>query len=172
MLLELLLKSLYFFLPAYLANMTPNLVRKIPFLGKPIWEAKLGSHKTWRGLVAGTLMGGIVFLLQQVAYAYGFTSIALIDYTGFSPLFGFFMGFGALFGDIIKSYYKRKVQIAPGQSWIPWDQLDFIFGGIIIGWLFYVPSIEVVVVLLIVSPFLHLAANYVGYLLHINPNRW
>ena len=171
MIWDLLLQSIYFFLPAYLANMTPNLVKDIPFLHKPIWEAKLGSHKTWRGLLAGTIVGGIAFWLQQLAYNSGFTSLAIIDYHGFSTLFGFLLGFGALAGDSVKSYYKRKANIAPGRPWIPWDQLDFVIGGIIASWLVYVPSVEIVVVLLLISPFLHVLANYIGYLLHINSHK-
>src|SRR3989338_9781808 len=152
----LIAKALYFFLHAYLANMTPILVKKIPFLGKPIWENRLGNHKTWRGLVFGTLAGMLIFWLQKIAYVNGFQKLALIDYIGFSVLFGFLLGFGALLGDAVKSYYKRKAELAPGKPWIPFDQLDFVFGAIILGFLMYVPPVEIVLTLLIVSPLLQI----------------
>jgi len=167
----LLLKGLYFFLPAYLANMAPVLFKWLPILNKPIHEQKLGSHKTWRGLLIGTLVGTGVFALQKYAYSLGFTSWALIDYSGFSVLLGTFLGFGALLGDAFKSYYKRKVGIAPGRPWIPWDQIDFVVGGLLLGMFFYVPPASVALLLLIVSPLLHLLINYVGYLLRINKNK-
>ena len=166
------LHCLYFFLPAYIANMMPVFVKKIPLFDFPIWESKLGSHKTWRGLFFGTLGSGLVFWVQQVLYKHGFQSLALIDYSDFTVLFGFLLGLGALLGDLVKSYYKRKADIAPGQPWIPFDQIDFVIGALVVGFLVYVPPIEVVLVLLVVSPVLHLLVNYIGYLLGINKKKW
>lgn len=163
----LIIKSLYFFLPAYVANMAPVLFKWIPWLNKPVHERLLGTNKTWRGIIVATIMGTIVFALQKCAYAAGFTSWALIDYSGFSILLGALLGFGAIAGDAIESYYKRKQGIPPGQPWIPWDQLDFVFGGIVMGFFFYVPPAEVVLVLVVISPILHIATNYIGYLLGI-----
>src|SRR3989338_1265850 len=160
-----ILKALYFFLPAYVANMMPVFVRRLPFLEKPIWESKLGKNKTWRGLVFGTATGIVVFGLQKLLYQGGFTFLALIDYNDFSLLFGALLGLGAMLGDIVKSYYKRKVGIKPGKSWMPFDQIDFVIGGIVLGFLLYVPTAAVVLILLIVSPLLHLAVNYVGFLI-------
>ena len=80
---ELIIKSAYFFLPAYFANMAPVILKKIPFLNQPVWERKLGKNKTWRGIVVAIVMGTLIFYLQKVAYQNGFTSIALIDYTDF-----------------------------------------------------------------------------------------
>jgi CDP-2,3-bis-(O-geranylgeranyl)-sn-glycerol synthase len=163
----LILQSLYFFLPAYIANMMPALLIKVPYLNKPIWEKKLGKNKTWKGLVAGMIFGGLVFLLQKIAYGQGFTSLAMIDYSDYPILLGALMGLGALVGDSVKSYYKRKEGIPPGKSWIPFDQLDFVFGGIIFSFLVYVPKAEVVLILIIASPILHIATNTIGYLLKI-----
>ena len=172
MLGELILQSLYFFLPAYLANITPTLVKKIPFLAQPLWEKKLGSHKTWRGLVLGTVVGGIIFILQQLAYGSGFTSLAIIDYADFSPLLGFLLGLGALVGDTVKSYYKRKAHVAPGQPWIPWDQSDFVVGGLLGSFVLYVPPADVALVLLVFSPFLHIVTNHLAYWLGIRKEKW
>lgn len=167
----LLLSSLYFFLPAYLANMAPVLFKWIPWLDKPVHEEKLGSHKTWRGIIIATLMGIIVFALQKWAYSYGFTSLALIDYSGFPWYMGALLGFGAIFGDLVKSYYKRQVKIAPGHPWIPWDQLDFVIGGLLFGMFLYVPPAEVALLLIVASPLLHLLVNYMGYLIGVNERK-
>lgn len=165
-------QALYFFLPAYVANMTPVLVRKAPFLNRPIQEKLFGAHKTWRGLVLGTLAGTMVFWLQQIAYRQGFTELAFLDYAHISLAYGLLLSGGALLGDIIKSYYKRKENIPPGKSWIPWDQLDFVVGGIVGASFLYAPPFGMAMVLLIVSPLLHLVVNYLGYLLHLKPNKW
>lgn len=170
--LNLLLQSLYFFLPAYFANMAPVLVKKIPLLKKPIHQRLLGPNKTWRGLLFGTLVGGLVFLLQHYAFNQGFHHFALIDYAGFPVWFGFLQGFGALLGDLIKSFYKRKQKIAPGEPWFPYDQLDFVFGGIILGGLVYFPPAKVVGTLLVVSPVLHVLVNLIGYILKIKESKF
>lgn len=168
----LLLKSLYFFLPAYFANMAPTLFNWIPWGSKSVWEDKLGKNKTWRGLIVGTVVGGVVFILQKLAYTAGFRQIALIDYNGFSLLLGLLLGAGGLLGDMVKSYYKRKEGILPGVSWMPWDQLDFVIGGLVLCLFLYVPAPEVVLVLLIISPVLHIVVNYCGYLLGIQKNKF
>ncbi|MBI4983205.1 CDP-archaeol synthase [Candidatus Woesearchaeota archaeon] len=168
----LLFKSLYFFLPAYFANMSPVLFRWLPLLNKPIHQEKLGAHKTWRGIIVATVIGTLTFALQKYAYTQGFISLALIDYGGFSIFLGTLLGFGAMVGDAFKSYYKRKAGIQPGYPWLPWDQLDFVIGGLLFGMLLYVPSAEVALALLLMSPLLHLMVNYIGYLLKINKSRY
>ncbi len=167
-----ILKSLYFFLPAYLANMTPVLVKRVPFLAQPVWEKFLGPNKTWRGFLFGTLAGGLIFILQRYLYLRGVIDFALIDYAGFGWWFGFLQGFGALLGDAVKSYYKRRSKIAPGKPWLPWDQLDFVFGAIIVGGLVYFPPAYAVLSLLVFSPLLHLLTNYLGYLLRLKNTKW
>ncbi len=172
MVLLLVAKALYFFLPAYIANMAPVLVKKVPFLNRPVHARLLGGHKTWRGLVAAVLAGGVVFWLQKIAYQAGFRSLAVIDYADFSVLLGFLLGAGAIVGDLVKSYYKRKEGIKPGHSWIPFDQLDFVVGGIVGSFFLYVPPARIVLVLLVVSPLLHVLFHYIGYLLKMNDTRW
>ena len=136
----MLLSSLYFFLPAYVANMMPVFVKKINFLNYPVdfnkeWRGIriLGDHKTWRGLFFGTLSGFITFELQRLLYRNGLLSeFAQINYSE-APLFlGVILGFSALFGDLLKSFFKRRWGIRPGKPWVPFDQLDFIITAIIL----------------------------------------
>ena len=158
-----ILQSLYFFLPAYLANMAPVLFQWLPFLNKPVWEAKLGKNKTWRGILVASVTGIFVFWLQKIAYHAGSTSLAMIDYDDFPVLLGFLLGLGAILGDAVKSYYKRKAEIKSGEPWLGFDQLDFVVGGLILSSFYYVPPVEVVVVLFIATPILHIGANHIGY---------
>ena len=165
--LELILSALYFFLPAYFANMAPVFVKKLNFLNDPVHEKLFGKNKTWRGLVVASITGLIVFWLQKVAYMNGFVNLAIIDYADFSIMFGFMLGFGAILGDLVESYYKRKAEIPPGKPWPVFDQLDFVIGGIVGSFFFYVPPAEVVLVLMVASPLLHLIVNRIGYWLGI-----
>lgn len=168
----MILESLYFFLPGFLANMAPILLRWIPFGGKPVHERLFGTHKTWRGLVVAILAGGVVFWLQRWLYSAGFQDWALIDYADFPAWFGFLQGAGVILGDLVKSFYKRRQGIRPGDPWWGWDQLDFVIGGILLGFFVYVPPIETVLVLTVLSPILHLLANNIGYLLKIKKSRF
>ncbi len=170
--IQLLLSSLYFFLPAYFGNMAPVIFQKIKFLEKPIWEAKLGKNKTWRGMVSGTVLGGLVFFIQKILYNTGFTSLAIIDYSDFSILLGLLLGLGAVVGDAVESYYKRKAEIPSGESWPVFDQLDFVIGALVFSWFVYVPNAEVALLILIFSPLLHVLVNQIAYVLEIRDTRW
>lgn len=169
--ITLILKSLYFFLPAYLANMAPFFIKYINKWKKPVSSKYFGKNKTWIGILFAVIVGFVVFLLQQVFYLKAI-NLSLIDYQDFPFYFGAVLGLGAIVGDLIESYYKRQAKIAPGEPWMLWDQLDFVFGGIIASSLFYVPAIEVVVVLLIVSPVLHVLTNFIGYTLGLKKNKF
>jgi len=83
-------------------------------------------------------------------------------------LLGFLLGFGALFGDVVESFFKRQFNVKPGKPFIPFDQIDFLVGA----WLFllfvYVPSWQVIVILLVMGILLHLLSNIIGYLIGVN----
>lgn len=171
MIKELILKSLYFFLPAYFANMAPILLKWIPILNISVNKKLFGENKTWRGLLLGTIVGGLIFWIQKLTYTAGFQKWSLIDYSDFTLLLGFLMGLGALLGDLVKSYYKRKAGINPGCPWVPFDQIDFVLGGLILGFLVYVPPAEIALFIFILSPLLHVIVNYIGYLLKIRDSK-
>jgi len=40
------------------------------------------------------------------------------------------MSGGALIGDLIKSFAKRRLGIQAGSTWVPFDQVDYIAGAI------------------------------------------
>jgi len=143
--------------------------------GKTISGKRIfGDHKTWRGFLAGVLAAIFVAWLQHFFYSIQFfQKISLINYSETQwCLLGFLFGFGALFGDLVKSFLKRMVNIAPGAPWIPFDQLDFVIGALIFAAPVYFPAWPAVAVILIFSPILHIAANNIGYLLRIKNTRW
>jgi|SRR5579871_1469267 len=133
-----LLRALYFFVPAYVANMAPVLVQgHFAALARPMdagWTLGgvrvLGDHKTWRGLLAGIIAGAIVYAAQAALHEHGvLRDLALVDYRVVDPLPGVLLGLGAGLGDAVKSFFKRRVGIPPGAPWIPFDQLDFLVGA-------------------------------------------
>ena len=132
------LRVLWLFVPAYVANMAPVLVQghferfATPIDGGRSFRGRriLGDHKTWRGLLAGIVAGGLVYELQRLLHTSGaLPGLVLIDYVDHPLLPGLLMGLGAGVGDAVKSFFKRRVAIPPGASWPVFDQLDFFFGS-------------------------------------------
>lgn len=169
-----------FFLPAGIANMAPVLASKMPFFrewnypvdGNLTWGGKrlLGDNKTVRGFVVGIFLAilttEIIFQLIPIISKFG--SIFPDNYFIANPFFlGLLLGLGALAGDSVKSFFKRRLNIASGKSWFPFDQLDYII-GIIVFTAFYVPLSPVQYLLLVALGFiLHIATVYIGYLTHL-----
>ncbi|MBS3137162.1 CDP-2,3-bis-(O-geranylgeranyl)-sn-glycerol synthase [Candidatus Woesearchaeota archaeon] len=177
---ELILKSLYLFIPAAVANIMPVLVKKINFLNYPIDFGKeykgkriFGDHKTFRGFFFGILGAMLVVLLQKYLTRYpNFAELTLIDFSKVNAfLCGFLLGFGVLAGDAIKSFFKRRANIAPGKPWIPFDQLDLLFGALIFTSFVYLPPLKVIIFAFIAGPLLHIGFNLLGYYLGIKKNK-
>jgi len=178
--LILILASFYYFLPAYFANGSPVIFQKInplktpvdfnkKFKGKPIF----GHHKTWGGLIIAILVGLLTFYIQTLLYQYSFfQKYSLINYPEYSLWLGFLLGFGAIVGDLIKSFFKRRVNKKPGHSWVPFDQLDFVIGAFLFSFIIYIPPAFTILLIIIVSPFLHILANHLGYYLKIKKSKW
>jgi len=184
MVIEIILKSLWFALPAYLANMTPVIVAKpklFEFLNKPIdfdktWRQKpiLGKGKTWRGLVLGTLVAIAVAAGQSLLYRYEtIQDISIINYNETSfILFGLLAGLGALIGDLIKSFFKRRIGIASGRPWPIADQLDFAIGFMLFTYYLIRPELIIVISVMIITLIAHPLTNIIGYLLKIKKVWW
>jgi CDP-2,3-bis-(O-geranylgeranyl)-sn-glycerol synthase len=183
----LLLKSLYFFFPAYFANMTPTFATHftkesgfLAFLGKPIDFGKeyrgspiLGSHKTWRGVILGTFVGILIAFFQRLLWGFDFfRGISFFNYREINIFFlGFLLSFGALLGDLVTSFFKRRQKIEPGSSWIPFDQISFIIGSFILVNPFFKIPIFSWLLILIFSFFLHIIVNRIGFWLKISPSK-
>ncbi len=167
----LVISSLYFITPAFFANMCPVFAKKLklPF-AKPINPKHFGENKTYRGFYVGYLGALLVLYLQtQIDFA----EYSLIDYSKINIYFyAFLFGFGAIFGDMIKSYFKRKKGKKPGSCWFPFDQLDFVIMSLVFIYPFYEISIEHILVLLILSPLLHFLSNLIAYFLKLKEVWW
>jgi len=158
------------FLPAFFANTCPVFAKKLslPF-GKAINKNIFGENKTYRGFIFGTLGAFLILTIQKLFLKNDFFhSITLLDLS-FSNLFIFSIvfGFGALFGDLIKSFFKRRLKIASGKAFVPFDQLDFILSSMLFLYPFYKVSLIQAVIVLSITPFLHLASNIIAFALKL-----
>jgi len=184
-----ILFTLIFFLPAYLANMFPVIFLKTSFLvnlRKPIdmgrkWHGKrvLGDNKTFYGIVTAVIGGAIGAPLAVFIFYSADGGLVNLLNTEFWHLVWYFItllfiggyvGLGAIMGDIIKSFFKRRMGIAPGKPLIFFDQVDFIIGAwvaiMFLEWLLNVQSgidWQILLISLIITPLLHLGANYIAF---------
>lgn len=193
------LQALWLFLPAYIANMAPVFLSKLfPKWNAPIDGGRtgkdgvrlLGDGKTWRGLIGGAVVAALAaLLLAHARFWDGFTDYAATE-TGFfwAPLvIGFAFGLGALVGDAVKSYFKRRSGRERGRPWIGPDQLDFVVGGLLLaaiaGWLLPAQNGDwtqtwliqrwwIPLFIVVVTPLLHWLVNVLGYALKLKKEPW
>jgi len=164
------LKAIWFILPAYIANGTPVVVSRIIRKGTPIDRGKnfidgrriLGDGKTVEGFIAGTLVGTFTAFLQ-----------AILMKNSSILLFGFLLSLGAMIGDLIGSFIKRRLGLARGAPAPLLDQLDFLLGAIFFVWLggAHIPH-SYILILVVLTPILHFMTNYAAYKLKLKSVPW
>lgn len=170
---------IWFFLPAGIANMAPVLVARLPVLNRPIdagrkfrGRAILGPHKTWRGLVFGVAAACILVYFQMLCYPRP-NGQTLVNYESVNILWlGFLLGLGALGGDILKSFFKRRLNIPSGRPWVPFDQIDWILGAAILSQFVVRLSLGELLTAVIFFGLLHPIVNLVGYFIGLKPNKF
>ncbi len=167
----LILKSLWLILPAYAANSFAVIAgggTPVDF-GKKFVDGKrvFGDGKTWRGLISGIAFGTIIGVLQTY-------SSEIIEFPNFGFFPGFFvvlfcLTFGALFGDLCKSFVKRRLKIKRGGKLPVLDQIDFVIGVFLFllvlspSYFFQNFTVYHIIIILVVTPLLHRVMNIVGY---------
>ncbi len=122
-------------------------------------ERILGSHKTVRGLFAGIIAGSVIGLAESPV-----DSRLLLG--------GFMIALGTVLGDLLGAFFKRRVRIKPGSPLPIVDQLDFVFGGLLLGNFVFPLSWLSILIVVLVTPPIHLGTNYGAYLLGIKRTRW
>ena len=174
-----ILKCFYFMLPAYFANMAPVMVKKIDLFAFPIDFNKkinnrpvLGKNKTFRGLIFGVIFSIVVAYAQFLLYSVDFfKNVSFFSYQNWF-LFGFLMGLGALTGDLIKSFFKRRLGIKPGAKFIPFDQTDFVIGALIFIAPIFDLTLKIFFVSLLLSFALDIMVNHLAFYLKIRNEKW
>lgn len=173
--LQLILQIAALYAPAMAANMAPVFARKyniFPRLNKPIdfgfyWrgERLFGAHKTIRGFIVGAISGAIVGVaLYLVVDTHPY------DYFSRAVVYGAVVGFGALAGDSVKSFFKRRFGIKPGTLWVPFDQIDFAIGATLAAMFFIRIDFFVAACAIIFIGCASYVVSIVGVALHMKKN--
>jgi CDP-2,3-bis-(O-geranylgeranyl)-sn-glycerol synthase len=178
-LIDIIFQTLLLIAPAGVANMSPVLFKWLPVLNKPVDFGKtfggkplFGKNKTYRGFLVGILMAILVVYLEKILYNF-LAPYSIVDYSQINIFWlGFLLGFGALFGDLIESFMKRQKGVAPGKSWAPFDQIDWVLGALIFVHLYFPIGLSIWITALIIFGLLHPVINLIGYYLGIKKNKF
>ncbi|NYT07160.1 MAG: CDP-2,3-bis-(O-geranylgeranyl)-sn-glycerol synthase [Methanomicrobiales archaeon] len=173
-----LVSALWIMLPAYL----PNSAAAVLGGGRPIdggWKYRdgkriFGDGKTWRGLVLG-IGAGIFIGSVQIGVRDVFGLLVLPELT--FPVV-VILAVGALLGDLVKSFFKRRIGKERGAEWLIADQYDFVVGAFVLllileyGWVMATVTPLMVVWIIIMTPLLHRVVNIIGYLAGVKDVPW
>ncbi len=167
---QIILKLLLFLAPMYFANSSAMLLGgKTPIdLGKNFFDGKpiFGKGKTFRGLFFGIAMGTIASFILSLIFP--------IETTLFGNylFLGFLLSVGALIGDLIASFFKRRNKINQGEEILFLDQLDFVIGGMIFGSLIYTPEFYEIIFVGAITLIVHRASNFIAYKIKLKKVPW
>ncbi len=175
-----LITAFWLMLPAYIPNNCAALFGGGTPLdrGRILQDGRrtLGDGKTFRGTFAGTVCGVLVGLLQnQIAPYIGLPAFG----SGFEQLpILLALSLGAMLGDIVAAFFKRRMGLQRGAPLFIIDQLDFVVGAwffaILIApdWFIKNFTTNTIIIILIMTPILHRASNIIGYKMGAKREPW
>lgn len=180
MLRSLVLKAFWTMLPAYVPNNAAVLAGGgDPIDGGRTWNGQriLGDGKTWRGTLVGTLAGVVLALVLDVVRR-PIEQRLDVSLPTFSLRSAFALSFGAMLGDIGASFIKRRSGRERGAAYPGLDQLDFVAGSLGLtaalapSWFRTAFKLPVLLVVVVMTPVLHVVTNVVAYLLGLKDEPW
>jgi CDP-2,3-bis-(O-geranylgeranyl)-sn-glycerol synthase len=178
MVVETVVVAIWVMLPAYV----PNNVAVVAGGGRPIdngWTLDdgnrvLGDGKTWRGTAVGTVAGiAVALALNRV---HPFVDSVTVD--PFPLAAAVSLSFGAMLGDILASFLKRRTGRERGASFPGLDQLDFVVVSLALtalaatGWFLETFALPVLVAVFVLTPLLHVSTNVIAYAFGLKDEPW
>ena len=170
--------------PAYMANGFALLLGggKPIDMGKNFIDGKriFGEGKTLNGVIFGTIFGIFGYLIElmilsKLKIPISFYIQAKIYYF---VLFGFFIAIGAVIGDLLGSFIKRRLGLPRGAPIPILDQLDFISFSLLLAYLFnnffQLVTIDIYIILVVlISTFIaHRVGCYLAYKIGKKKEPW
>lgn len=179
MVLETVLIAIWAMLPAYI----PNNVAVLAGGGRPIDGGRtlgdgkrlLGDGKTWRGTAVGTTAGVIVALGLNGIHPFVSDTIGIDPFPITAAVS---LAFGAMLGDILASFLKRRTGRERGAAFPGIDQLDFVVVSLVLtaivatGWFLETFTLPVLVAVFVLTPLLHVSTNIIAYVFGLKDEPW
>jgi CDP-2,3-bis-(O-geranylgeranyl)-sn-glycerol synthase len=173
-----LVSAMWIMLPAYV----PNSVAAYFGGGRPIDGGRIyrdgrrifGGGKTWRGLAAGISAGIIIGVIQIGVQA----AAGLVFLPELTVPVVILLAAGALLGDLVKSFFKRRIGKEKGEPWIVADQYDFVVGAFLLllifqyEWVVTTLTLPIIFWIIVATPLLHKLVNMIGYLAGVKDVPW
>jgi len=142
--------------------------RNVMFRGRPLF----GANKTYRGVFAVALGSAAGYSLQSLYPALQPPALRALSTLGVASL-GFTLGAAAMFSELLNSFLKRQLDIAPGAPgrgpatlfFYVFDQVDFLLGAWLIAWRWVVPTLPRVLWSILFVLVVHQVISALGALL-------
>jgi len=167
--------ALFFIFPAYAANAVPVILgggrsidggRKMAD-GMPIF----GSHKTVRGFASGIIAGTLTGIAETALLQFELPPDFVLPFQ-FTVWLGFMISLGALTGDLVHSFVKRRIGITEGAPLPVADQLDFVLGALLFSFIVSPPRLITIIIILAITLPIHLLTNFLAYVVGAKKNPW
>ncbi len=153
--------------PAYAANSTPLFIGNIIKGKKPLdlglrfrdGRRILGDGKTFEGTIAGFFVGLIYFL----TFYYLDKKLSILNLY-INELEGLTLIVGAIIGDLLGSFLKRRLGVERGEMLPVFDQTGFLIFAILIRSIFFgVVSYDLVLYLFVMTFLIHMLTNLAAH---------
>ena len=170
--------SILFILPAYVANAAPVILggkNSIDF-NKKFFDKQyiFGPGKTIDGFIGGILAGTTTSIILAKLLIRTNLDIFASNALMYIQI-GFILSLGAMIGDLLGSFIKRRLEIKRGKPVFILDQLDFLSVALAGAYLFgfrYVFEIENLIFLVSLTIFIHKFANLLAFMLKLKKHPW
>ncbi|MEF8826102.1 MAG: CDP-2,3-bis-(O-geranylgeranyl)-sn-glycerol synthase [Halapricum sp.] len=178
--IEIVVIAFWAMLPAYVPNNAAVLFGGgRPIDGGRTWGDRrlLGDGKTWRGTAGGTLTG-VALALALNAVRPAAADVLGIALPEFPVVAAVTLPAGAMAGDILASFLKRRTGRERGAAFPGIDQLDFVVVSLGITfvaaptWFGETFTLPVLAVVLVLTPVLHVGTNVFAYWLGLKNEPW
>lgn len=114
-----------------------------------------------KGFAYGLILGSLAALAEAAV----FTNYGLV-------LVGIVASLGALLGDLLGAFVKRRVNIPPGNPLPVVDQLDFVLGALLLTSPLLKLTLGAILILVIATFPIHLLSNAIAYVLRLKKRAW
>jgi len=170
-----IIRVLTLYLPAMITNASPVLTNLISSKhpidgGRNFIDNRrlFGDGKTWEGFIIGLVSG----LITGISYTVLFKSLLWVSYC-------LIMSVGALIGDIVNAFIKRRLNLPKGAPFLPFDQIDYMLGAHILVKALSIDNainntlqLSDLLTAITLSLILHPLTNYAAYLLKLKEVPW
>ena len=174
--LDDVVNTLILFFPSMVTNAFPVLTRVLFKEKHPIDFNKyfidggrvFGDGKTWEGFLLGILSS----LSVGISYTYILGSYTWVIYS-------LTAGLGALLGDLLNAFVKRRLGIRTGAPFPPFDQVDYLLGSYCLVKVLNIDlllstSLELknLLIGMMISLILHPLTNFIAYMIKVKDVPW